>query len=86
MVRKLEIDLDEATHARLVQEAARTGQTPETLMSQIASRRYSVDRPNPPEDPLLKYIGCISSGDPLSSNNERIDEDLAREFGNEIDQ
>jgi hypothetical protein len=30
---------------------------------------------------LLRYAGAVSSGDPHSANNERIDADLAREYG-----
>jgi hypothetical protein len=31
---------------------------------------------------LLQYAGAVSSGDPHSGDNERIDADLAREYGN----
>jgi hypothetical protein len=30
---------------------------------------------------LVKFCGTINSGDPDSANNERIDRDLAREYG-----
>jgi len=32
---------------------------------------------------LMRFAGCVSSGDPQSSDNERIDADLAREYAND---
>lgn len=32
---------------------------------------------------LMRFAGCVSSGDPRSSDNERIDADLAREYAND---
>jgi len=31
---------------------------------------------------LLRHFGAVNSGDPHSADNERIDADLAREYGN----
>ncbi len=33
------------------------------------------------DEKMLKYAGAVDSGDPHSADNERIDEDLAREYG-----
>jgi len=30
---------------------------------------------------LLRHAGCVNSGDPRSADNDRIDTDLAREYG-----
>ncbi|CAN5422658.1 hypothetical protein BH10ACI3_BH10ACI3_06140 [soil metagenome] len=32
---------------------------------------------------VTRFFGMIDSGDPDSANNERIDADLAREYGND---
>jgi hypothetical protein len=34
---------------------------------------------------LRRHFGAVDSGDPHSADNDRIDADLAREYGNEID-
>ncbi len=39
-----------------------------------AERKASLER-------LLRHAGAVDSGDPRSADNERIDEDLAREYG-----
>lgn len=31
---------------------------------------------------LMAFAGCVNSGDPNAADNERIDADLAREYGN----
>ncbi|HZN68894.1 MAG TPA: hypothetical protein VFB66_26680 [Tepidisphaeraceae bacterium] len=33
-------------------------------------------------DRLLRHMGAVDSGDPHAADNERIDTDLAREYGN----
>jgi hypothetical protein len=32
---------------------------------------------------LMRHCGAVRSGDPRSGDNERMDEDLAREYGND---
>ena len=31
---------------------------------------------------LMAFAGCVNSGDPNAGDNERIDDDLARAYGN----
>ena len=35
---------------------------------------------------LLRHAGCVNSGDPRSADNDRIDADLAREYGRTHDE
>ena len=35
-------------------------------------------------DELMRFAGAVSSGNPRAADNEAIDADLAREYGNEI--
>jgi hypothetical protein len=72
--------------------AARTGQSPEVIISDLDS----LIQTNPPstlsEEARLAarqrmeaLFGCFDSGDPHSADNERIDADLAREYGRGLD-
>lgn len=85
MVRKLELEIPEADYARLVRDAASRGQSPETEILRIISDRYGIATEKIEGFSLMKYAGCFSSGDPDGSNNERIDEDLAKEYGRGLD-
>ncbi|MFO0849448.1 MAG: hypothetical protein U0871_12960 [Gemmataceae bacterium] len=80
MVRKLTIDLPEDVFARLEADAAAAGTSPEAVMVRLAVRRYTGRPEATGPDPLVKYFGSISTGDPNSADNERIDADLAREY------
>ena len=42
MVRKLELEIPDADYARLVQDAARIGQTPESAILKIVADRYGI--------------------------------------------
>ena len=53
---------------------ARTVHKPRPELSEEERRAAMAD--------LLRFAGAADSGDPHSANNERIDEDLAREYGN----
>jgi hypothetical protein len=65
-----------------------TGKTPEEIVAEWNERMRPIlfrevteaERQQTIED-LRPFIGIASSGDPDSANNERIDADLAREYG-----
>ena len=50
---------------------------------QLISRLSSADHPKKTPGALKKYFGMIDSGDPTFANNDRIDADLAREYGDD---
>ena len=85
MVRKLELEIPNLLFERIQTQAQRSGTSPERILIDMAEERF-VDVPELTESSfLLKYAGCIQSGDPYASDNERIDADLAKEYGNEVD-
>jgi hypothetical protein len=85
MVRKLELEIPDAEYARLVRDAERAGQTPEVTLSKIIADRYGLSSEKVEGLTLLKYAGIFNTGDPDGSNNERIDEDLAKDYGRGLD-
>ena len=86
VVRKLELEIPDAEYARLVRDAAQCGQSPESAILKIVSDRYGISSDKIAGLSLMKYAGCISSDDPNGSNNEKIDEDLAKEYGRGLDE
>ena len=88
-MRTLTLELPDDVYEE-VMRTARESQLPPT---QIAAARVSAAfpsrKPRPvltPEEReaamarLMRHAGAVSSGDPDSANNERIDADLAREY------
>lgn len=85
MVRKLELDIPDIEYSRIAKSAASLGETPEAAVLRIVSERYGTNNAKVPGLSLMKYAGSISRIDPMGSDNEQIDADLAREYGNELD-
>jgi hypothetical protein len=72
--------------------AARTGQPPEEIIAETKAKIRAVMRPPLSEEERLAarkrmeaFFGVFDSGDPHSADNERIDADLAREYGRGLD-
>ena len=73
----------------LEEMAARNGRTFEDeLIDHLARQAPRPREPSPEEIEkrnarFERHFGAVSSGDPNSSDNERIDADLAREYAND---
>lgn len=70
------------------QIAAQYGRTEEEVVLEWLAKRASKQRPKLTEEEsraawerLLQHAGAVSSGDRRSADNDRIDADLAREYG-----
>ena len=70
------------------QVAAETGQTEEEILARwrgqndaSQQRRVTEAERQADMDELLAFAGSLRGDDPLSSDNDRIDADLAREYG-----
>lgn len=91
MTRKITLtyELPEELVEVLEQKAGRNGRSFEDeLLGYLASqlprpRELSPEEIKRHREALERYFGCWDSGDPNSSDNERIDEDLAREYGDD---
>jgi hypothetical protein len=83
MEHKLTITLPTEIFAVIEEAARRAGRTPEDeialLVERNAPRRSQIGKSS--FDPLERHFGTWDSGDPDSANNERIDADLAKEYG-----
>ncbi len=75
----------------LQEEAARNGRSLEDEILQFLSKTLPRPKPATPTEierrkvRFRRFIGAWNSGDPDSSDNERIDADLAREYGEGLD-
>jgi len=86
-VKTLTIQVPDEVYAVCERMAARTGRTVESCVMEFLlkygprpapvlseeQRRQAMER-------LERYMGAVSSGDPCSADNERIDADLVREY------
>ena len=52
------------------------------LVEQPTSVRGAAEDGQAAWERLRRHAGAVDGGDPAASNNDRIDQDLAREFGN----
>jgi hypothetical protein len=74
---------------RFFEEIAPTmGKTADELLAELRAKHAPKPRPPLTEEEsqaawerLRRHCGAANSGDPRSADNERIDEDLAREYG-----
>lgn len=91
MEHQLTITLPDEIFQPLVEAALRQGRTLEEL---AAERLAGTVRPRKffdaaarraAEERFARHIGAVNSGDPNSADNERIDADLAREYGRGLD-
>ena len=88
MSKTLTFEVSDELYAACEQVAARTGRSTEAVVLEYLARRAPKPRPKLSEEEwraaherLMRHVGAVSSGDPNSADNERIDADLAREYG-----
>ena len=86
MSQQLTLVLSDGTYAGLERAARSAGQTPtEWLLKYLEREFHTNGQFLPADEPKVmsveSFFGAIISGDPDSANNERIDTDLAREYG-----
>ncbi len=88
MEHQLTITLPDALFQPLVEAALRAGRTPENfILEKVAQMIPAPETGAEPEKKadITQFFGMWSSGDPNSCDNERIDADLAREYGRGLD-
>jgi hypothetical protein len=90
--RTLTIELPDELYQAFEQAAARSGRTPEAVALEWLARHAAAPTPSgaggagyPLGGKLRRYAGIVNSGDPHSAENDRIDADLAREYGSAHD-
>jgi hypothetical protein len=84
---ELAIQLSEHTFAVLSSEASAAGKTPAELAAAVVESIYAGDRIACPDPEAARarfeqWFGSIDMGRPIGIDNEAIDADLAREYGN----
>ena len=88
MSKTLTFEIPVEIYEILEERAAKEGRAVEELaLSWLASvtpkprPKLSEEERQAAWEKLKRHAGAVSSGDPRSADNERIDEDLAREYG-----
>lgn len=88
MSKTVTFEIDEEIYELLEKVAAQTGRPTEQVVLEWLARFTPKPRPQLTEEEsraamerLLRHAGAANSGDPRSADNERIDADLAREYG-----
>jgi len=88
MSKTLTFEIPDEIYEVLEQRAAREGRTTESVALEWLAKTVHKPRPKLSEEELKeawerlsRHAGAVDSGDPHSADNERIDEDLAREYG-----
>ncbi|HEX8845564.1 MAG TPA: hypothetical protein VF791_13010 [Pyrinomonadaceae bacterium] len=91
MEHKLTITLPDEVYQPLLEVAEEQGRTPEEVATERLARglssRKSLDAnaAHAAEARFTRHIGAVNSGDARSADNDRIDADLAREYGSTHD-
>ncbi|MGH9941832.1 MAG: hypothetical protein ACRD9R_05650 [Pyrinomonadaceae bacterium] len=92
MEHKLTITLPDEVYQPLIKAARELGQTPEELVARQVSqsklgsqRNLSDDAAQAARARFERHFGASASGDPHFADNDRIDADLAREYGRGLD-
>ena len=87
-MKTLTFQVSDEVYEACQQIAAKYGRTEEEVVLEWLAKRAQKKRPKLTEEEsraawerLLRYAGAVSSGDPRSADNDRIDADLAREYG-----
>ena len=87
MSKTLTFEIPDELYEVFEQRAAREGRTTEAVALEWLAQHGPKPRPKLSEeemqaalDELLQFAGAANSGDPRSADNERIDEDLAKEY------
>lgn len=84
-MRTLTFGVPDHVYEAFEQMAARRGRSVEAVARELLTRAapgHAPKRRRPGLARLMQFAECVSSGDPRSSHNERIDADLAREYAN----
>lgn len=87
MEHQLTITLPNEVFQPLVEAALRQGRTPEDLVAEHLTETLPAATAHGEErkGDITRFFGMWDSGDPNSADNERIDADLAREYGRGLD-
>lgn len=87
MSKSIAYEISDELFAAFQQMAANTGTSPEALAlewlarrTSIKGRRLSDEEKKAARIQLMRHAGAVDSGDPKAADNERIDDDLAREY------
>lgn len=92
MEHKITITLPDEVYQPLLEAAQEQGRTPEEIAAQRLARTLSsrktldAEAAQIAEARFARHIGAVNSGDPRSADNDRIDADLAREYGSAHDE
>lgn len=89
MEHKITITLPDEIYRPLVEAALEQGRTPEEIAAERLARAapsHPTDGSAAPRADVTRYFGMWDSGDPDSADNDRIDADLAREYGSSHDE
>jgi hypothetical protein len=83
MSRTLTLELDERVYAALAEKAGAAGSTPDQLAAIVLAERF----PPPAEKKgdIRKFFGIVNAPHMVGLDNEKIDADLAREYGRGLD-
>jgi hypothetical protein len=87
-MKTLTFQVSDEVYEACQQIAAQYGRTEEEVVLEWLAKRAQKKRPKLTAEEsrtawerLLRHAGAVSSGDPRSADNDRIDADLAREYG-----
>lgn len=87
-MKTLTFQVSDEVYEACQQIAVQYGRTEEEVLLEWLATRAKKKRPQLTEEEsraawerLLRHAGAVSSGDPSSADNDRIDADLAREYG-----
>jgi hypothetical protein len=81
MTHKLTLELPEEIYQPVKRAAEQSGQTPEEwAVARLRSAVPAVDRAAALER-LLRHAGAVDLGRPTGADNDQIDADLAKEYG-----
>ena len=87
-MKTLTFQVSDEVYEACQQIATKYGRTEEEVVLEWLAKRAKKKRPKLTEEEsraawerLLRHAGAVSSGDPRSADNDRIDADLAREYG-----
>jgi len=88
-MKTLTLKVPDQLYEEFEQTAARDGRPVDALALECLARYTQRHRAKPTTAQrrpglarLMRFAGSVSTGDPHSSDNERIDADLAREYAN----
>jgi hypothetical protein len=92
MSKTVSFEIPDEIYELLEQQAIKEGRTTESIALEWLASCQPKPRPKMTEEErreaierFRRHAGAVSSGDPHSADNERIDEDLAREYASSHD-